>query len=1082
MINKLPASHLIQVLKKKSDGRTDVEFDYVSELNDLRKRIGAEVRFINQLFPEYTPHDEEYHLSRLFHVADILIEKKRYEAMNASELFVLACGLYGHDWGMAVNEPERDYIISGEVPSGFSASDFALLHDEHSEFRRYAKDSGLDEDEIKKNGVAMDIWREYVRKTHALRSGARLRHYFQEIASGVGEAAARVAEGHWLNIEDLEDPRRFPTNFSVLLENIDLVAIAIYVRLVDLLDIGHDRTPYVIWKFVAPRNAYSKMEWQKHRALQPITCPPYLKGRVIVVDGSTDDHEVFAALEDLHNYCDKQLRESLNLLSRIPDERDLLDVYHIEWRVVANGFDPVLVRFEFDRERVFEILSNEIYQGDAYVFLRELLQNSIDAIRTRREFLQRAGIMPHLFGLIKVDVQHQPNGDITITWTDDGIGIDEHVLRNYLAVAGRSYYQSKDFEREGLSFDPISRFGVGILSCFMACDVIEIETQKDPYAFSAMPTALRVRIPSVTGQFRVEKTLPHDFGVGTRIRLFIDGKKLPQGFDNLEVTRYLEIVGGFSQFPIVVFEKGRYSVVLHPDSPIDVDSDPRLSDVKPLRVRRIELGYPWHDAILPQDVEPARSLLMEETVDIREDLGLDFCEGRLTYLGVRDRETLITSRNVFGEGFAIGNKKDLNQVAIRWASGWGPTNRENEDKWVKSASPQPALSVYRDGILIPGAQLKRPDSYPSVNLPRRHVVINLWKSAPALSISRTHLLTNQDNWFDPIESALNKFFQKRLADALRDLEGMDRFGRLGMFAGIFDLREAFLEFCDQNDFPVPSLDGKLLNFEPRSHFSKQAFRVMPSVLGFGVGEFLEATHEDRSYVGYMNWWRGNGAVIEADSDSMAIDRSLFFLKLLMRQTHVPKSVVLLKGPTKSIPQIAQEVWEPKCHLENISINELLLQGMERPHGLSPEQRDMILSNYEHAHFRYDHSRFLEFPVAAPPVFRAGSNLHNLNHPLATLLFRCLCYQELHRTEQKGDEISLGRLTDALDRFESWRLGIYSDVRESAEALVDAAKGVGLKVPTQVTLHSDELWYPGDDEYELHVSLQSDCTEEFGYEL
>src|ERR1044072_6591117 len=100
MINKLPASKLIKVLMKKSNARTDVEFDYISELTNLRKSIGAEVRFINQLCPEYTPHDEEYHLSRLFHVAEILIEAKRYENMNASELFVLACGLYGHDWGM----------------------------------------------------------------------------------------------------------------------------------------------------------------------------------------------------------------------------------------------------------------------------------------------------------------------------------------------------------------------------------------------------------------------------------------------------------------------------------------------------------------------------------------------------------------------------------------------------------------------------------------------------------------------------------------------------------------------------------------------------------------------------------------------------------------------------------------------------------------------------------------------------------------------------------------------------------------------------------------------------------------------
>lgn len=1072
MINKLPTSKLIKVLTKKSKARTDVEFDYISELNNLRKRIGAEVRFINQLFPEYTPHDEEYHLSRLFHVADILIEAKRYENMNASELFVLACGLYGHDWGMAVSEPERDYIISGEVPLGFSVSDFALLHDEHNGFRRFAKDVGLEANEIKKNGIAVETWREYVRKTHALRSGARLRHYFQKIAPEVGEAAARVAEGHWLNIEDLEDPRRFPTNFSVLLENIDLPAIAVYVRLVDLLDIGHDRTPYIIWKFVAPRNTYSKMEWEKHRALQPITCPPYLKGRVIVVDGSTNDHEVFAALEDLHNYCDKQLRESLDLLSRIADERDLLDVYHIDWRVLANGFDPVLVRFEFDRERVFEILSNEIYQGDAYVFLRELLQNSIDAIRTRRGLLQRAGITPQSFGLIKVDVQHQSNGDITIIWTDDGIGIDEHVLRTYLAVAGRSYYQSKDFEREGLSFDPISRFGVGILSCFMACDVIEIETQKDPYASHAMTTPLRVRIPSVTGQFRVEKTLPHDFGIGTRIRLFIDGKKLPDGFENLDVTRYLETVGAFSEFPVLIFEKGRHSVVLHPDSTIDIHTDPRLSRVEAVRVRKIEMGYPWQDAILAQDLELARSELIEEIVDIRRDLDLDFCEGCVTFLGVGNRDAVITSAR--GQGFTIGSSEAPAQVTIRWQRGWGEEDTHDEGKWVKSASPQPALSVYRDGILIPGAHLTRDREYHSVYLPRRNVIVNLSRSAPDLSISRTHLLPNQDNWFDPIDEALDQFFERRLAVELENLTGMKRFGRFGMFAGIFHLRETFLDFLNQQDFPVPVLNGAGLSFEPLSNFLKKPFRVIPPVLSYGVAELLAAAYEDKPYEGYMNGWRGDGVIVLRYASSLALDRAMFFLDLLLTRTHVAKSVVLLKAPDNSVPRVAQEIWGPRCEAETVSAKDLMLQGVDNPCALSPEQRDLIMSHL------YDARKaFLEFPDSSPSVFRADYGLYNINHPLATLMFRCKCYSGLRQAEQGGDVVALGRLTDALERLDHWRLGTTSDLQPSAEALVNAAQELGVKVPSSVTLNSDEVW--DHDAYGLHLKIKRDCHQEFGYE-
>src|SRR3989304_1007964 len=197
---------------------------------------------------------------------------------------------------------------------------------------------------------------------------------------------------------------------------------------------------------VAPRDPRSKMEWAKHRALRPITCPSYQEGRSIRVDGSTDDHEVYAALQDLRVYCEQQLRRSNDVLARMNDPRHMLDLYHVDWRVGARGFQPVSIQFEFDRAKMFEILSDQSYQGDPYVFLRELLQNSIDAIRMRREVLERRGVSPGNLGTILVDVEHRENGDAIVTWRDDGIGMDEYVVRNYLAVAGKSYYRSPDFE------------------------------------------------------------------------------------------------------------------------------------------------------------------------------------------------------------------------------------------------------------------------------------------------------------------------------------------------------------------------------------------------------------------------------------------------------------------------------------------------------------------------------------------------------------------------------------------------------------------------------------------------------------
>src|SRR5262249_46312407 len=153
-----------------------------------------------------------------------------------------------------------------------------------------------------------------------------------------------------------------------------------YVRLVDLFDIADDRTPYAIWRFVAPENPASKMEWNKHRALSPVTFPVYDDGRCVRFDGQTLDPEVWAELEDLRRYCEEQITGTMNLLARHPDPRHRLDLRKLEWRVVAEGFRPINIRFEFDRRRMFEILADEIYQGDSHIFLRELLQNSIDAI------------------------------------------------------------------------------------------------------------------------------------------------------------------------------------------------------------------------------------------------------------------------------------------------------------------------------------------------------------------------------------------------------------------------------------------------------------------------------------------------------------------------------------------------------------------------------------------------------------------------------------------------------------------------------------------------------------------------------
>jgi len=379
----LPDCNIIRNLIKKLDDGKDYDFNFILHLEEIRKRISAEVSRINLLFPEYTPHDEKYHLSKLFFIADELLDDAVIENMNVVELFTLSVSLYAHDWGMAISENEKDLIISDKP----SSEDVFLLDDEASRFSNYCE-----ENRVIKADISITNWQDYIRQTHAYRSATRIKKYFDSINSGIGEVTARLCEGHYVDFDIIDDPNSYPIDYSVLRETVNIKALAIYLRLVDLLDLGEDRTPYVLWKFVAPRNKFSRMEWSKHRALQPVSFPNYQTGRYIQVDGSTNDHNVYTALMDLKRYVNDQFRQSGDILNRMNHAYHKLDLSHINWRIAARGFKPIQIQFEFDRMRMFEILGDEIYQNDGYVFIRELIQNAVDAIKVREEVVEKNGL------------------------------------------------------------------------------------------------------------------------------------------------------------------------------------------------------------------------------------------------------------------------------------------------------------------------------------------------------------------------------------------------------------------------------------------------------------------------------------------------------------------------------------------------------------------------------------------------------------------------------------------------------------------------------------------------------------------
>lgn len=1107
-IKSLPDCCLIEILKEKIKLRRDINFDFLGKLDDFRKLVSSEVRYINEIFPEYTPHDEEYHLKRLFHVADTVLGKERLESMRSVELFVLALSLYGHDWGMAVSSNEKEYIIDPEK-SEAKPEDFWILPDEHNRFKIFLneyhliKDLGSGEMEIPK-----EIWAEYVRRTHAFRSGERIRRYFNSIDRGLGEAVSRVCEGHWLDFEKLQDYKMYPVDFSVLRETINLRAISVYLRLVDLLDLAEDRTPYVIWKFVAPRNSKSKMEWAKHRALQPITCPTYQEGRVVRVDGSTDDHEVYAALEDLRIWCEEQLKGSSDTLSLMNDPRHMLDLYHIDWRVVPRGFEPVSIQFEFNRNRMFEILGNEIYQSDPYVFLRELLQNSIDAIRMRRAVLERNGISLDKLGTIRVEVQHGENGDAVVNWIDDGIGMNEYVIRNYLATAGNSYYNSADFDREDLKIDPISKFGIGILSSFMVADRLEIATYREPY-MSPSEQPLKIVIPSMMRQFRIEKGAIEGAKVGTSIKVFIDGRKIPKDtkenkVEPLNITEYLSKVAGFVEFPILITEGIKKTIILHPKGSSETISKIYGDDFK---IQKLYLGHVLSQVILPQDLKIADDLLKEQIWDIGSDLKLEGYEGAISFLTpksfmhdfVKDYSNRGNSYRTESVSLIERKAKIKKSGILRWYNDL-PVNSENKAGVSNSSSFSPLYSVYRDGILISSAsepvKFHGRFGYGSDWLYPR-IVINIPKSiAPKIDLARREILEEKESWDSPVYQQFVKKIIKPLLKDLLDQAPLERLYRLGHISSYYRIDNKVLwSVFPHKKWPVPFLDsaGKLKVIDWGDYLKDEIY-LMPDFLTKYIDKLFFAHYfTNNKYKGLLTGWVGEMCLISKAGyfeTSLATKRAMSLAETPIDQLYYFDGIRFLESPRGDDAPIYQKVFiKRKGRAKLPDDGKILLKASKDPLKLNSAERSVLYEKYFSYKFGFSFPEFVNFPEPFDKVFGYGLDILNFSHLSVQLLVKCIAVLELNKRSKSLSGEWIGKLEDSLNALFRSEYGRKSFERfardyEAFWALVNESKLIEIKdikklIPSHNEFVEGTVFLNGDKQWifrEREDDIEDDSVE------
>lgn len=121
-------------------------------------------------------------------------------------------------------------------------------------------------------------------------------------------------------------------------------------------------------------------------------------------------------------------------------------------------------QFQVNLKGIVEILSHHLYSGPR-VYVRELVQNGRDAIAARR--LAEPGFL----GSLEITAGFEPG---RVEFRDDGVGLTADQMRALLATVGAT---SKRGAFDEARRDFLGQFGIGLLSCFLIADSIEVHSR-----------------------------------------------------------------------------------------------------------------------------------------------------------------------------------------------------------------------------------------------------------------------------------------------------------------------------------------------------------------------------------------------------------------------------------------------------------------------------------------------------------------------------------------------------------------------------------------------------------------------------
>lgn len=483
---------------KNSAGRDGISETDVAQLvgmvNHAASVAGPLLALIPLTFRQYTNHDID-HCRNLIGLMGRFIPEETLKRLNGLELAVLILSALLHDFGMFVKDEERAAFKQAAVTSPEYGA-FIAGHHARASAVEEARAAGEYE---RAEAIQDSLLADYFRRMHPQRARDNVRAHlagrlvFREL--DISNYVLDVCESHAWGVYESGDPlhpektvSQLPTNCPVHAFPLNLQYIACCLRLADIMDFDRSRTPVVVFHNINFTDAKSWEEWNKHLAVGGWT----INDREVSFRTECTHPSFYVAVMEFLDWVDAELSNCRRLVVKeapaviaeryrlhLPPVADRWDVEMKDKTYLAGGF-----RFQLEYERIMQLLMDKSLYPDPSLFLRELLQNALDACRNMEALAKEydyAGYTPR----IAVWDFSDDSTDPRVVFQDNGVGMSRKIVENYFMRVGRSYYRSPEFDAErarlkskGIELEATSQFGIGILSCFMVADRFEVETRR----------------------------------------------------------------------------------------------------------------------------------------------------------------------------------------------------------------------------------------------------------------------------------------------------------------------------------------------------------------------------------------------------------------------------------------------------------------------------------------------------------------------------------------------------------------------------------------------------------------------------